>query len=171
MKTRILIFLIIVFVIGTGVFGVYKLCDTTRLLIGDDINRIGQNINIDMPKGEVKKVVDSVGWRGEGILLYTVSFSDDSFLKDIKVNSDWVSKLTKYMEVLMNGNETMEPILVYEDGSSIFEKRFKNAYYFVKDKNNNKKEIGELEKAYSYDIIMAVYDVDNRKLYYCEYDT
>lgn len=119
--------------------------------------------------------LDNIGGVGnDGIKIFRIKFTDNRFLNRIKDDKEWTNKRTELVDDLMYGKDG-DPDALDENGKPAFDskKKFTEAYYFIKNLNSN--ESNELtEKGFSMlylNYVLAVYDCNNRTLYYYEYNS
>lgn len=147
----------------------------------DSTRKISNTLDIDLSSGTILQSEDSHGWFGDGITYLEMTFSDaeaEFIIETIKLNEGWNTlPLTDTLNIAVYGSEAPKlskgPYLTFDDGKPIFP-IIENGYYFFKDRHSNSLDIKDetnLLNRGSHNFTIAIYDVDNNRLHYCESDT
>lgn len=152
-------------------------CDST-----DFSEEISEKIGVDVSSGKEITVSDTHGgFHGDGTTYVVLEFSNNKLEEKIKNNEKW-SKLPlhKGAETLAYGTrneensgiEILGPYMTNEENNVLMPK-VENGYYFLFNKENEKRGITceEIKNASSLNVILAIYDTDKQRLYFCEEDT
>ena len=140
---------------------------------------ISESLGIDVRKGNVLMDSDSHGgFHGDGMLFQQISFEDSKFSDEIKDNDGWKPMpLSQNMEALVYGIEvdtsSIGPYLTDESGDTIIPD-IQNGYYYFYDRHSESKDPfsdKDILNRASFNFTLALYDSDNRVLYYVEFDT
>lgn len=143
---------------------------------------ISKTLGIDLSKGTISQSVDSHGgFHGDGITYVEMTFSEkDSkdIVRNLENNKDWNKlPLSENLNIVVYGkkssNESVGPYITNNDLKPIFP-MVHNGYYFFLDRHKESKDVKDdtdLLNRYSFNFTIAIYDIDNRALYYCEFDT
>lgn len=129
--------------------------------------KISKIIDVDCEKAEIVFEVDTHGgFHNDGTHFVQLEFDNDEFVKKIKANNSWhVLPADDLINELIYGvsyeNRVVGPYISDENINPYFP-NVDNGYYFFLDKEPNKK---------SFNVIVAIYDIDTNTLYYCELDT
>ena len=140
---------------------------------------ISESLGIDVRKGNVLMDSDSHGgFHGDGMLFQQISFEDSKFSDEMKDNDGWKPMpLSQNMEALVYGIEvdtsSIGPYLTDESGDTIIPD-IQNGYYYFYDRHSESKDPfsdKDILNRASFNFTLALYDSDNRVLYYVEFDT
>ena len=140
---------------------------------------ISESLGIDVRKGTVLMDSDSHGgFHGDGMLFQQISFGDSKLSDEIKDNDGWKPMpLSQNMEALVYGIEvdtsSIGPYLTDESGNTIIPD-IQNGYYYFYDRHSESKDPysdKDILNRASFNFTLALYDSDNRVLYYVEFDT
>ena len=138
----------------------------------------------DISSGTVEELYDDHGgFLGDGERFIKISFKDESCIKSIKENNDWnafplTDDLIKALygkDYSLGDTEISEGPLIISEKIDIPE--IKNGYYYFKDMYEGESLQPEktaeniFNGAYSYNIVIVLYDTDNKILYYYRLDT
>lgn len=110
---------------------------------------------------------DDHGFHGDGTTCTIIQFSDDALLEEIEnAGTRQAFPPDEAVNQLLYGNylddpETQEP----------FVPPIEKGYYLLKDRNSQAAEKPNIMKRGSFNFDLAVYDADNRTLYYLVLDT
>ena len=137
---------------------------------------------MDVSNGKEVTVSDTHGgFHGDGIAYAILEFSDDKLEKQIRADERWKKlPLDKGAETLAYGtkkrtDDTIEILGPYmtDDNENVLMPKVENGYYFLLNKENNKMSITceEIRNASAFNVILAIYDKNERMLYFCELDT
>ena len=123
---------------------------------------------IDLSAGEMVSTYDDHGgFQGDGTTCTIIQFSDDALLEEIEKAGTWQAfPPDDAVNQLLYGSylddvETQEP----------FVPPIENGYYLLKDRNAKAAEQPNIMTRGSFNFDLAVYDADNRTLYYLVLDT
>ena len=132
-----------------------------------------------MSTGEVLSEEDSHGgFHGDGSTIVQIQFKEDTIVEAIMEQGDWkVLPLTENLAALVYGihseNSSVGPMVHDGTGTPIIP-AIDNGYYYFHDRHaeslNPGDDSGILDRA-SYNFTIAIYDTDNKSLYYIELDT
>lgn len=147
----------------------------------ESTRRISNTLDVNLSNGTILQNIDSHGWFGDAITYLEMTFSNaeaESIIKKIKLNEDWSTlPLTDTLKIAVYGSESPKlsngPYLTFDDGKVIFP-IIENGYYFFMDRHSNSSDIKDdtnLLSRSSHNFTIAIYDVDNNRLHYCESDT
>lgn len=132
------------------------------------VRKAAFSIGIDLSAGELVSTYDDHGgFHGDGTTCTIIQFSDDALLEEIEEAGTWQSfPPDDAVNQLLYGNylddpETQEP----------FVPPIEKGYYLLKDRNSQAAEKPNIMKRSSFNFDLAVYDADNRTLYYLVLDT
>lgn len=133
---------------------------------------LSKQMGIDVSGGKEVSVVDTYSG-GEGTLCITISFDDDSVLKQIKSNTEWKAfPLDETVKTLVYGieDETKKegPFLSDGDGNPLMPE-IQNGYYRLIDRHYDTKT--DILNRASFNFTVGLYDTDNNTLYLCKLDT
>lgn len=152
-------------------------CDST-----DFSEEISEKIGVDVSGGKEITVSDTHGgFHGDGTTYGVLEFSNNKLEEKIKNNEKWSRlPLDKGAETLAYGtgketDDTIEisgPYMTDDKGNGLMPK-VENGYYFLFNKQNGKTGMTheEIANASSLNVILAIYDTDTQRLYFCEEDT
>ena len=149
----------------------------------DAQNDISEIIEIDVSSGTIVEESDSHGGpHGDGLLFQQISFEDSKVLEEIKGNQNWKSfPLSRNIEELVYGVKVSTedcvrihgPYLIDENRNTIIPE-IQNGYYYFYDRHSESEDPyndeNVLDRA-SFNFTLALYDSDNKVLYYVEFDT
>lgn len=126
------------------------------------------SIGMDLSAGELVSTYDDHGgFHGDGTTCTILQFSDDTFLQDIEKADTWQPfPPDDAVNQLLYGNYLIDP-----ETQEPFVPPMKNGYYLLKDRNHEGNEQPNIMARNSFNFDLAVYDADNRTLYYLEEDT
>lgn len=123
---------------------------------------------IDLSAGELVSTYDDHGgFLGDGTTCTIIQFPDDALLEEIEAAGTWQAfPPDEAVNQLLYGNyldntETQEP----------FVPPIEKGYYLLKDRNTHAAEQPNIMTRGSFNFDLAVYDTDNRTLYYLVLDT
>lgn len=143
------------------------------------LSEISKTIGVDVSAGEVISESDSHGgFHGDGDTVVVIQFADTSFSDQINENEVWnAMPLTENLTALVYGirkeDGSVGPMIQSGDGTPAIPE-VDNGYYYFRDRHyqstNPTDDSGVLGRA-SYNFTIAIYDVDNKTLYYMELDT
>lgn len=118
------------------------------------------------------------GFHNDGTTFYAMSFLDDQFLDNVNTSSYWNKlplddNLNALLYGINNENYSDGPYVADEEGHPLFP-TVENGYYYFEDRHYESKDIqddSEVLNRCSFNFTIAVYDVDTKTLYFCEFDT
>ena len=156
-------------------------CIFAILLVGcSDVNSVdyvSSQIKVDILSGEIMEINDSHGgFHGDGLSIIKIKIEDKEFEQKLIDSDVWDIKLSKLIEAFLYGYEenncSYGPFIADENDNPLIPK-VQNAYYFIKDRQENGYDLQELDLLDnpSINVTIAVYDMDTSILYYCEEDT
>ena len=145
-----------------------------RLLKG-----ISDAIRVDVSAGEVLSEEDSHGgFHGDGSAIVEIRFKENTIEEEIREPGDWKAlPLTENLMALVYGihseYSSVGPMVHDGTGTPIIP-TIENGYYYFYDRHAESLNPGDdsdvIGRA-SYNFTIAIYDTDNRILYYIEFDT
>lgn len=149
----------------------------------DILSEMSENMEIDVSNGTIVNDTDSHGgFHGDGLRVAQISFDDDTILEEIENSDHWSTMpLSENITALVygiayeeeNSEKSVGPYLTDEEGKTVIPE-IQNGYYYFYDRHPECKEPYEdmdvLGRG-SFNFILALYDTDNKVLYYVEFDT
>ena len=129
---------------------------------------VARELELELPTAQTTDTYDDHGgFHGDGTTCTIIQLSDDALLEEIEKAGTWqafppddaVNQLL-YGSYLADA-ETQEP----------FVPPIENGYYLLKDRNAKAAEQPNIMTRGSFNFDLAVYDADNRTLYYLVLDT
>ena len=138
-----------------------------------ELDKISEQINIDVTNGEISESSDSHGgFLGDGLYFESISFDDDTILERISANPQWkalpLDRTTEILVYGINNKDTGAGPYITQDNEAIFP-LVENGYYLLIDRQEN--QTTDMLDRESLNITVALYDADTNILYYCELDT
>jgi len=141
--------------------------------IGEDY--ISETLGVNAKPGAVlSSYNDHGGFHGDGTTFEVRIYSDDSLLTEIQQHSDWKPlPLTENLEIIAYGKEYPG----FSIGPYIFVRGYaefpivEEGYYYFYDRQSDSTDDADVLNRGSYNITLAIYDLNSRTLYYCDYDT
>lgn len=132
------------------------------------VRKAAFSIGIDLSDGELVSTYDDHGgFQGDGTTCTIMQFSDDAFLHDIEKAGTWQAfPPDDAVNQLLYGNYLIDP-----ETQEPFVPPIENGYYLLKDRNHERNEQPNIMARNSFNFDLAVYDADNRTLYYLKEDT
>lgn len=149
---------------------------------GSATDDISKTLGIDLSGGTILSSEDTHGgFHGDGDTYLEISFDDDAgtaLADTIANNSDWRTfPLSNNLQAVVygraDGDAQYGPYITDDEGASIIS-QIEHGYYYFYDRHsesNNPKDDTELLSRGSLNFTIALYDIDNNKLYYYELDT
>jgi hypothetical protein len=132
----------------------------------DSLNAFSKQCGIDLTEGTMVSCEDNHGgFQGDGYLLAVVQYTDNSICEEMEENEHW-------LELPLSENLQTFLYQPYDDTLAIPE--IKNGYYYFYDTHSDSKDHyddSRLLDRSSFNFIVALYDMENHTLYWCEYDT
>ncbi|MCQ4638111.1 hypothetical protein NE619_15345 [Anaerovorax odorimutans] len=145
----------------------------------DPQREVSKVLGLNTSKGALAYVSDTHGgFHGDGTTYIELTFTDESFENALNQNSQWHPlPLSDNLTALVYGEKdehgSIGPYLTGDDGKSLFP-AIKNGYYFFEDRQSNGKDSQDdsgILKQPSFNVTLAIYDIDTRTLHFCEFDT
>lgn len=137
----------------------------------DDVTYISEQIGVDISGSKIIEKVDTHGgFHGDGRMFVQMEINNEDFEQELIKTGKWSQEPSELTKILLYGNEEWNPYIV-DDNSDPLMKKIVNGYYFIINDADSDEEDIEWSEMYSVNVIVAVYDVDNNILYYCEIDT
>lgn len=132
------------------------------------VRKAAFSIGIDLSDGELVSTYDDHGgFHGDGTTCTIIQFSDDALLEEIEAAGTWQSfPPDEAVNQLLYGN-----YLYDTETQENFVPPMEKGYYLLKDRNSQAAEKPNIMKRGSFNFDLAVYDTDNRTLYYLVLDT
>lgn len=157
-------------------------CCLTICSQNSETNEISKALGIDISGGTIIYNSDiHGGFHGDGYTFIEINFEDtagESVVEDIVDSIDWnMIPLSDNLQTVVYGNEASNasygPLVTVDEGIVTIPV-IEHGYFYFHDrhsKSNNPKDDTELLRRNSYNFTIALYDIDNNKLYYYELDT
>lgn len=143
-------------------------CNTTNNE-NDAINRISESLDIEISQ---ESVVENKDVENEFI---TLKITDEKTIDEIK--SEWKElPLTENLTALIYGLEDEASSIgpyITNDNQPLFP-QIENGYYYFYDRNSKSTDNfddTEILNRNSFNVTIAIFDMDTNKLHYCEFDT
>lgn len=142
-------------------------------------NKISNQLGIDVSGGtEISQNDTHGGFHGDGMYFASISFSDNTVLKQISEKGNWgATPLTENLSTLVYGTTTdngrFGPYLTDEDGKTVIP-GIQNGYFYFADRHSqstNRHDDTDVLNRHSFNFTFAIYDINTNILYYIEYDT
>lgn len=132
------------------------------------VQKASFRIGIDLSDGELVSAYDDHGgFDGDGTTCIIVAFSDDTLLAEIEKAGTWQPfPPDAAVNQLLYGN-----YLFNAETQENFVPPIENGYYLLKDRNLKVLEQLNIMTRSSCNFDLAVYDADNRTLYFLALDT
>jgi len=159
------------------------LCALLLIMTACSSNETEEIIGLNLSGGNIVTATDTHGgFHGDGISYTAVSFEDDSALAEIQANPAWRElPLSEPLTALVYGVETrtadsvtsVGPYLTGEDGSPLFP-QIENGYWYFEDRHadsTDPQDDSNVLKRPSFNLTVALYDIDTNMLHVCEFDT
>ena len=144
------------------------------------ISYVEIELGVKINNAKIEKYKDKEdSFNGDGTRFIVLKNVSKDFVNKIKNRKDWSHEPSKVERLALYGGEIKKDYwtesFVTDDNDKMLIPKIKNAYYFSRDTEeyeNEKEKIKERkEDPIPRNFIIAVYDVDNNKLYYYEYDS
>jgi len=169
MKKNI-VFMTVIFISLYALFG----CSATS-----EANYIQKNINIDIPKPINVSCSDNHGgFHGDGKTFAKLEFSPEDegiILKEFQDNDNWRElPLSENINLLMYGGIRGETSYSYNIAEDFEIPKIENGYWYFVDRHSESTDSSsdtEIFNRFSFNLTIAMYDVDTNILYYVEFDT
>lgn len=137
----------------------------------DDVTYISEQIGVDISGSKIIEKEDTHGgFHGDGRMFVQMEINNEDFEQELIKTGKWSQEPSELTEILLYGNEEWNPYIVDDNGDPLM-KQIENGYYFIINDTDSDEEDIEWSEMYSVNAIVAVYDVNNNILYYCEIDT
>jgi len=146
------------------------------------IKDISKTVGISLPDGIISQNIDSHGsFNGDGITYVEVMFpkgEKETITEEIENNEGWRKlPLTNNLHTAVYGKKSPSgstgPFVTDDDGNPLIP-IVDNGYYFFIDRQEEGQEMKDDKKllgGFSLNFTIAIYDTDNKILYYFELDT
>lgn len=145
------------------------------------IKDISKTLGISLSDGKISEDIDSHGgFHGDGMTYLEVMFpkEEETITEQIENNEGWRKlPLTNNLHTAVYGKETQSgstgPYVTDDDGNPLIP-IVDNGYYFFIDRQKEgqaMKDDKNLLGGFSLNFTIAIYDTDNKILYYFELDT
>lgn len=148
-------------------------------------NYLSEELKNDCTSASLSKEVDThSGFHGDGISFYVLEFENEDFLNEIMKDSRWNKlPLSENLTAILYGNAydtTKADVKVvgpYVTGGENDQPLFpvvENGYYYFEDRQDesgNPQDDSKVLDRESMNFTIAIYDLDSRILYFCEYDS
>ena len=141
---------------------------------------ISSLIGVDVSQADIKTIINNYdGFHGDGACCISMPFGSDTCLTQIKNNPLWNElPLTDNLTAIVYGIETdtssIGPYISFDDFKTPAVPYIENGYYFFEDRHYesvNSKDDTDILNRNSFNLTIAIYDVDTDTLYYLELDT
>ena len=156
------------------------LCFSGCSKFGSITEEISKTIGIDLTNAEYATRIDTHGgFHGDGNTIVTMPAPRESVLDQIQSNSNWHSlpftkNLTALVYGITEGNSSIGPYITVDDTRNPAVPEITNGYYFFLDRHSQSTDPHDdtnvLSRA-SFNLTIAIYDLDTEILYYLELDT
>ena len=143
---------------------------------------ISSILDVSIEDADVARRIETHGgFLGDGTSFYIIKYNDDSIIDEIRNNNHWIQlpinddnlNILLYGESIKQEYKETGPLFCDSDGKGLFPE-IKNGYYFFKNKNSESSDVldssGIIDRVL-FNFTVAVYDEDNRILYFGELDT
>lgn len=146
------------------------------------IKDISKTVEISLSDGIISESIDSHGgFNGDGITYVEVMFpegEEETITEEIENNEGWRRlPLTNNLNTAVYGKKSpsgsIGPFVTDDDGKPLIP-IVDNGYYFFIDRQEEGQEMKDDKKllgGFSLNFTIAIYDTDNKILYYFELDT
>ncbi len=140
---------------------------------------VSKALKISVSGGNVLEDTDTHGgFHGDGETRIVLQFSNDKVLEQIRGSKDWKAfPVEETVAILAYGvtEKTESTIIsrgpyITKEGGMPWIPEIQNGYYRLIDRHEENGKTNLLERN-SLNFILAIYDADTGKLYYCEFDT
>lgn len=131
---------------------------------------IERELNIEIEGGVEEEYIETHGgFLGDGLTYIRVDFSGAEFESVIEGNSAWKeTPLTENIHTALHGDETWQGIKYSYD---FLLPEVENGYYYFLDRQSDSFDDTDLLNRVSFNFTFALYDLEETKLYYLEFDT
>lgn len=145
-----------------------------NFMTGCGLKRSGQSIvsselNIDCSMAELTKDMDSHGgFHGDGTTFYVFQFKLDNNIDSLPEENGWHE-----LPLTDNLTQVVDTLISDSSGEPLFP-QVENGYYYFRDRHDESSDCWideDIFARYSYNFTFAIYDLENNRLYYCEFDT
>lgn len=144
----------------------------------DLLKRAEKELRVDLSSGTAVTVNDGHGgFHGDGVSSVVIQFGDEAFARSIEGGEGWLPlPFGETVQALAYGYEFEDgkygPFLTDEEGRALLPE-IENGCYWLRDRqaeDDRAPDVDMIQRA-SLNFTLAVYDTDNRMLYYYEMDT
>lgn len=139
---------------------------------------LSQTLGVDLSQGKLVETQDSHGgFHGDGERWVTLSFANNDLSQVLEEEEAWQKvPLPESLEILLYGKTKTEGTASIQEGPyAMWEiPRVSKGYYFFRDRHGEATATENLEqvlKRGSFNYTVALYDTENKTLYYYELDT
>lgn len=168
----LLVIIIILAALGIGTFFSLKSNDNKPLF--DISEMIGIEIS-DEDMNMINHIETHGGFHGDGTTFYSMEITDENTVEEIK--SEWnelplTDNLTALVYGVKEDTSSIGPYIT-EGGETLFPK-IENGYYYFYDRHSESKDSSDdadVLNRPSFNFIIAIFDTDTNRLYYCKFDT
>ncbi len=142
-----------------------------------DISKLSKKLELVFPEIEHSQITNTHGgFHGDGKMLMKIVFKDKTLATQLE--GKWSKMpLSKNLSIAVYGlednNETIYSLVKTEDEQNFIPK-IENGYYYFYDRNSessNPNNDNDLFTRCSYNFSVAIYDCENKTLYYADIDT
>ena len=147
---------------------------------GSITDEISKTIGIDLTNAEYATRIDTHGgFNGDGNTLVTMPIPSEAVLTQIESKDTWQSlPLSGNLTAIVYGTQTewghRGPYITFDDSGTSAVPEITNGYYFFLDRHRERTDPHDdtnvLSRA-SFNLTIAIYDLDTEILYYLELDT
>ena len=143
---------------------------------------LSRQLGIQIPNGQILAEQDSHGgFHGDGETFIKIKFSEEeaeSLTSEMKSSPGWhMLPLTENLSTILYGYESdvfsCSP-MACDDNGNLLIPAISNGYWFFMDRHpesTDPSDDSDIFSRYSYNFTLAVYDMDQRILYYFKMDT
>lgn len=140
---------------------------------GDDFwyDRIEESLGVDISEAViVTSYDDHSGFHGDGTMYAVLEFQDDTTEQLISNPGGWQSlPLTENLQTLIYGTRSETASVGPYIGVTV--PRVEQGYWYFYDRYGDTWEDADVLDWGSFNYTIAIYDSEEDRLYYCEYDT
>ena len=141
---------------------------------------ISSLLGVDVSQAEMRTSIDNYdGFHGDGAYCLIMPFDDDSCLTQIRNNENWIElPLTENLSAIVYGikdeTSSVGPYISFDSANTPAIPNIENGYYFFEDRHTasaDSQDDTDIFTRNSFNLTIAIYDVDSNTLYYLELDT
>lgn len=144
-----------------------------------EIRYIEKQIGIDIPKALNMNYVDEHGgFHGDGKTFAKLEFlaeDEEGILKEVEDNANWHElPLRENINLLMYGGMRGDRSYSYNLADNFEIPKIENGYWYFLDRHSESTDSSSdlrIFNRFSFNLTIAMYDVDSNTLYYVEFDT